>query len=207
MKNSDQEFYGQHSDEKILYVAKPHPYAIMAAYLKVLAGVMIITLSFLLIPFDLIYPSLEAMIRPIGLLVSAAILILGILTIQKMERVNKTYITDRRIVRFHAHNPFATTTRSLSWNDAVKVKTFPPNLVFKMLKIGTVVVHSGTSVLTQDAKVSQNMVSADDIEINEIYYYKDLGNYIDKILFMYKQKPAELAKIRPFVPQPKGKRY
>ena len=34
----------------------------------------------------------------------------------------------------------------------------------------------------------------------------DLGNYIDKILFTYKQMPTGVANIRPFVPKPKGER-
>ncbi|MDO8341404.1 MAG: hypothetical protein Q7T59_05520, partial [Candidatus Woesebacteria bacterium] len=52
-----------------------------------------------------------------------------------------------------------------------------------------------------------NTVTADDIELDNIYLYRDLGNYIDKILFTYKQMPKEVSEIHPFVPKPKGQRY
>ena len=43
-------------------------------------------------------------------------------------------------------------------------------------------------------------------ELTHVYYYRDLGNYIDKILYTYKQKPKEMKKIKPFVEKPKGQR-
>jgi hypothetical protein len=79
----------------------------------------------------------------------------------------------------------------------VKVKTYPPNFVWKQMAIGNVTVHSRTP----------EGASADDITLTDVYYYKDLGNYIDKILFTYKQKPKEIADIRPFVTRPRGERY
>ena len=35
----------------------------------------------------------------------------------------------------------------------------------------------------------------------------EAGNYIDKILFTYKQMPAAVSEIRPFVEKPRGQRY
>lgn len=50
------------------------------------------------------------------------------------------------------------------------------------------------------------IVTDDDIELADIYYYRDLGNYIEKILFLYKKQPKEVANLNAFVPKPKGKR-
>ena len=73
------------------------------------------------------------------------------------------------------------------------------------MMVGTVVVHARTTVKTSDENVSHT--AADDIELTDIFLYRDLGNYIDKILFTYKQMPKEVADIHPFVPKPKGQRY
>jgi hypothetical protein len=74
------------------------------------------------------------------------------------------------------------------------------------MMIGNIVVHARTPIHPGGQDDSEGM-SVDDIEIKNVYYYRDLGNYIDKILFTYKQKPAEVDNIRPFVPKPKGERY
>ena len=38
------------------------------------------------------------------------------------------------------------------------------------------------------------------------FAHDDLANYIDKILFMYKNQPSELSTLRPFIAKPKGQR-
>ncbi len=79
-------------------------------------------------------------------------------------------------------------------------------MLWKQLKIGTVIVHARTTVKTIDEDIKHTL-SADDIELDDIYLYRDLGNYIDKILYTYKQMPAGVNEIRPFVPKPRGERY
>ena len=79
-------------------------------------------------------------------------------------------------------------------------------MLWKQLAIGNVVVHARTPA-RNDNEFGPAGMTADDIELNDVYYYRDLGNYIDKILFTYKQKPREMDEIRPFVPKPRGERY
>ena len=50
------------------------------------------------------------------------------------------------------------------------------------------------------------MITDDDIEIPYVSFYRDLGNYIEKILFLYKKRPADIADLKPFVAKVKGKR-
>ena len=71
-------------------------------------------------------------------------------------------------------------------------------MFWKQMAIGNVVMH---------ARTPSEGESIDDIELRDVHYYRDLGNYIDKILFTYKQKPREVSEIRPFVLKPRGERY
>jgi hypothetical protein len=124
-----------------------------------------------------------------------------------MRQKSRAYITDRRAVRFYAHNPFATAVRSLSWDQAVKVKTFPPNLIYKLARIGSVIIHSQSTIANHSDSKLPDLANNDDLELEEVYYYKDLGNYIDKIIYLYHRQPKDLPKLKPFVLKPKGLRY
>jgi hypothetical protein len=75
------------------------------------------------------------------------------------------------------------------------------------LNVGRVVVHAKSTVLNVDASIRENVVTDDDVAVDYVYYYKDLGNYVDKILYLYKKNVAELETIKPFVCKPRGKRY
>lgn len=140
---------------------------------------------------------------------SAAALIFGagLWITDTARRKNIGYVTDRRIVKFEAANPFATSIRSLSWEEAVKVKTPPANFIWKQLMVGTLVVHAKTTVASLDLTKTENVVTDDDVEIKHVYFYRDLANYIEKILFLYKKRPKEISELAPFVPKRKGLRY
>lgn len=204
MINTKTSFYGQQENEKILYVTKPHPIARIVGLIKI----YLITVITFIILFYLAgaIPEDVNVFRMLGIIVPITILIIGTKVINNFQKRNISYITDRRIVRFDPTNFFATNVRTLSWDEAVKVKTFSPNILWKQLKIGTVIVHARTTVKTVDEELN-NTVTADDIELDNIYLYRDLGNYIDKILFTYKQMPKEVSEIHPFIPKPKGQRY
>lgn len=204
MINTEDTFYGQQDGEKILYVTRPHPVA---------GAINIIKIYILGLILFIIFYSLAKEVNSISvgfylasIITPLIVIFLGSKMVNSFQEKNISYITDRRIVRFDPTTFFATNIRTLSWDEAVKVKTFSPNILWKQLKIGTVILHARTTVKTVDEE-AQHTLSADDIELNDIYLYRDLGNYIDKILFTYKQMPKEVADIRPFVPKPKGQRY
>lgn len=203
MINTENLFYGQQENEKILYSVKPHPIAGFINLLKVFLIALLTLMVFIFLSKEI--PLIQGVFSLIGVITFVLILFLGIKLVDNFQQRNISYITDRRIVRFEPTTFFATNIRTLSWDEAVKVKTFSPNMLLKQLKIGTVVVHARTTVKTSDELNAHT--SADDIELNDIYLYRDLGNYIDKILYTYKQIPAEMNNIHPFVPKPKGERY
>jgi len=203
MHNTPTTFYGQQTGERILFVVKPHPIAVnirMLVLYLISIGILIVFYTF----GKLVGP-IQGTLFIIGLVISAFISLVGTYILKNSQGRNLTYITDRRIVRFEPSTLFATNIRTLSWDEVVKVKSYVPNMIWKQLKIGNVSVHarSTTSVLTE----ADPVLSVDDIEIKDVYYYRDLANFIDKILFTYKQKPKEMDSIRPFIVKPKGERY
>jgi hypothetical protein len=204
MKNTDRNFYGQQEGERILYVIHPHPFATVIALLKVYVIALIIALVLVMLG--------SAVAVAMGAFALLA-LILFILTVSFGTKIifdwaarEIAYITDRRIVRFEPTTLFATNTRTLAWDEVVKVKTYPPNFIWKQLAIGTVAVHGRTSIRTFE-DIERGTSTVDDIEIRNVYLYRDLGNYIDKILYTYKQMPADVYRVREFIPKPKGERY
>lgn len=205
MKVNPDSFYGQQEGETILYTLIPHPLTLWLALSKLYLGALALIVTGQIITAQL--PAGFGGVAATGSLTGLALAVLGTMAVMQMRAKSRSYITDRRIIRFYAHNPFATAIRSLNWDQAVKVKTFPPNIVFKMARIGTVIVHSKSTIINNDQPIRENMVNNDDIELEEVFYYKDLGNYIDKIIYLYNRQPANLKNLKPFIPKPKGLRY
>lgn len=203
MLNTDTSFYGQQEDERILYVVRPHGFATAYKFLKVYVVAIFVLFSFYALGSLLV--NLKSVFSLIAILLGISIAAIGSKLLTDQQRKNLGYLTDRRIVRFEPTTFFATNIRTLSWDEVVKVKTYSPNLFWKQIAIGTVVIHARTTLRVDEPK-SEN-ITVDDIELKDIYLYKDLGNYIDKILFTYKRRPKEVAEIHPFVPKPRGQRY
>jgi hypothetical protein len=109
-------------------------------------------------------------------------------------------------VRFSAITPWAVNSRSLTWDQAVKVKTFSRHWFYRMFKIGSVVVHAKSTVISSEEPKSRTYVSDDDVELKDVQYFEDLGNYIDKILYLYQRKPSELSDLKVFVAKGRGQR-
>ena len=203
MINSDVDFFGKQDGEMILYVVKPHPlsttFGLIKIYFIALAVFIVLTL------LGTQVSGFEGWFVVSGFILALVIAFMGTRILTDYQQRDVAYITDRRLIRFEPTTLFATNPRSLSWDEVVKVKTYPPNFLWKQMAIGNVVVHARTPARPDD--FGHGEVVADDIELKNVYYYRDLGNYIDKILFTYKQKPREMAEIRPFVPKPRGERY
>lgn len=194
-------FPGQQTDERVLYVVRPHVYGLYVGAIKVVG------LAIFLLVVMLMLAKFIALFVAFGLILSGLVAIIGLWVVITMYEKSVAYITDRRVVRFEAATPFATNTRSLAWDQVAKIKTFPRNVLMKILMVGTVTVHSGSTYVHTHEQTRENVYTNDDLELENVFYYKDLGNYLDKLLYMYKTKPEELATMRPFVPKPAGQRY
>ena len=87
------------------------------------------------------------------------------------------------------------------------MKTRSLNLLWRAFNIGTVIVHARSTVTPMNDHEVDQPVTNDDIQIDGVEYYQDLGYYMDKILYLFKKEPVKLVEVRPFVAKPKGKRY
>ena len=190
-KSENSTFLGQQDGEKILATITPHPSVFAFEYTK-----LIIVSLFLFIGFFWL-KVISPIFIVIGIPFSLATLIVGFFLYQSIHSKRVAYLTNRRIIRFEPSNAFVAHSRALTWDNVIKVKTFSSNFFWQVKNIGTVIVHSKT--------ISAN--GNDDIMLKNVYYYKDLGNYIDKIMYLYANDRPELDKIHPFVNKPKGQRY
>ena len=203
MKNTDTDFFGKQTDERILYVAKPHPLAASFKLMQIYLIAVVVLIVLVLLGSQI--SSVSGLFALAGLILAVLIAVVGTKIITDYQKREVAYITDRRLIRFEPTTLFATNARSLTWDEVVKIKTYPPNFIWKQLAIGNVVVHARTP--GRPDNMGHGDVMADDIQISDVYFYRDLGNYIDKVLYLYTHDQKELESIHPFVAKPKGKRY
>ena len=203
MRNSATDFFGKQTDERILYVVKPHSVSLIFKLARIYTIALVVFIVLVILGAQI--PGIGGLLFMGGLVLSLAMVVVGTKIIVDYQNRDIAYITDRRLIRFETTTLFATNPRSLTWDEVVKVKTYPSNFLLKQLAIGNVVVHARTPARTDE--LGHGEIMADDIQLSDVYYYRDLGNYIDKILFTYKQKPREMEEIRAFVPRPRGERY
>jgi len=196
----DTTFPGLQEGEKILSVITPHPSVFTLEYVKLITASLLVLVGFCSLN------KISPIFVTIGILLSITALILGGLLYHSLHSKRIAYITDRRIIRFEPSNAFVVNHRSLNWDNTSKVKTFSTSLLWRLKNIGTVVIHSKTSSATVNT-TDQTFMTNDDIVLKNVHYYKDLGNYLDKILYLHKNDKSEIQKLHPFVPKPKGQRY
>lgn len=187
----DIQFDGQQTDERILYVIIPHHFAKYVALTRLV--LLALFFFFILQLIASVVPMFATPLKIASLAFSALLLIIGFLWNEIVYGKSKSYITDRRIIRFEVMTPFFTTKRALFWNEALKAKGYTSNVFWKMLNIGKV-------------RIEPQLAEGEDVLVHDVYMYDDVANYVDKILFTFKNKPAEVSMIKPFVPKPKGQR-
>ena len=185
------EFPGKQDDERILYIITPHalPKWILVLKTAVIAVLIGLVLYYLASPSVGLFPE-EYLLRAWSLVAIASLLYLFWRI--KLHRI-RTYLTDRRIVRTDNAFPFLRRKRTLFWSEAARAKASSPNLFFRIARVGRI-------------EVVAKHTSEESVEINHVYYFDDLANYIDKILHISHTNPADIASIKPFVARPKGKR-
>lgn len=185
------QFDGQQTDERILFTITPHRFTHYIAVAKLFFLCTFFYTIILFIASAVVIMSQT--IQLIGFILAVLTFLAGFWWNKRVYTLSKTYITDRRIIRFDVVSPFFQTKRALFWNEALKAKGFSSNMLFRTLGIG--IVEILPIVLDHEA-----------VHVRDVYLFEDVANYIDKILFTFKNTPSEIPSIRPFIPKPKGMR-
>lgn len=184
-------FDGQQTGEHILSIITPHKSKCILS--SVITLISIIAIGAFLFGVSSSFLTQNTTLHVwivVMLLVGATSAALWIWLVQTKD---KTYITNRRIIRFDVVSPFFTNKRALFWNEVLKIKAYAPNMLMRLLKVGTL-------------QIEPVAAEQESIVVDAVYYHEDLANYLDKILFAFKNTPADISSIKPFVAKPKGKR-
>ncbi len=198
------EFYGQQEGERVLYQVVVHPLVHIFKLIRVVLMGLVLWVLFWIIGGGVDFSTL---IRLMGMVLGLLVIAIGWWGVTVSEKKSMAFITDRRVVRFMATTPWTVNNRSIIWDEVVKVKTRSPNFIWRTLNIGSIVVHARSTVVPSGDQTIEQPVTNDDIQLDGIEYYQDLGNYLDKVLYLYKKEPAKMAELHDFVAKPKGKRY
>jgi len=185
-------FSGQQEGERILFSFAPH---IIRFYFHF--GIILLVsllLSFGSVVLSQYYPETETALRFFRLILLALLIFGGTWWARMLAHRTRTYLTDRRIIRVEPAFPWFEKRRSLFWNEVTKAKAYAPTIVHRFLNIGTV-------------SVMPFAANYEDIRVPATFYFDDVANYIDKIVFLHKNRPEELSDLRPFVLKPKGQRH
>lgn len=184
-------FDGQQTDERVLFELTPHPLSRVLSLVRL--ALLAIFFGLVLFLIASVVPAAGPILRAIGLVLPILIIAIGFWWTNTIFTKSKTYITDRRIIRFDVVSPFFTTKRALFWNEALKAKAYAPSLISRFLGIGIV-------------EVEPVMGDKENVRVTDVGYFDDLANYIDKILFTFKNQPTEMVNLKLFVPKPRGQR-
>jgi hypothetical protein len=196
-------FDGQQEDERILFKVHGHSLVHLIQTIKIVLIGLLLAILFWIIGGGVAF---GVWLRFGGLVLGLLVGAIGWWSLTISERKTVAYITDRRVVRFSATTPWTINRRSISWDEVVKIKTKTSNFVWRALNIGSVVIHARSTVVPLE-EVNEQVVTNDDIQLDGIEYYQDLGNYLDKVLYLYKKEPEKMSDLRAFIPKPKGQRY
>lgn len=183
-------FDGQQEGERILFEIRQHPLVERFALVRVILAAVVFLAIILVIASQ---SNAQGLIYPAGALVVVALLAAGLWWNKMFFRDTRAFVTDRRIMRFERVSPFVVAKRALFWNEALKAKAYEPNFLLQSMKVGSLIIEP-------QVQTEENVV------IKNVHYAGDLANYIDKILFTFKNSPGEIDSLHPFVPKPRGQR-
>lgn len=185
-------FSGQQDGERVLHKFGAHPMAFWTDLIPYLITYALLgTLCWFVADW---FPDYTNLIKLVALATCVVLSGVTMWWLARYYRLVQVILTERRIVRFEPQFPFFTRKRMLFWTNVLKTKAMSKNVFLRFFKVGELIISPVTG-------------EDEDIKIDYVYYYDDLANYIDKILFLAKHTPAELYTLNEFVLKPKGKRY
>lgn len=185
------QFDGQQTGERVFFTIIPHRLAHYVAIIKLFFLCVFFYIILVFISYTV--PLMQTTIRLAGFLLGSLTFLAGLWWNKKVYVLSKTYITDRRIIRFEIVSPFLITKRALFWNEALKAKGYASNMLFRTLGICIV-------------EVEPHLSDHENVRVTDVYLFEDIANYIDKIIYTFNNERTEIANMQPFIPKPRGMR-
>lgn len=203
-------FPGQATDERILYVTREHVLFLWLriAFVVLLAGTILAASYVFGMAFQAIFPkSVLGFTLPITLVLVGVFATVGWWWVHGIWRKSLAIVTNKRLIKIIYTTPFNRYNQSLPLEMIVDTSCNNQGLVegiaHAWLQIGT---------LTARSSASSSGVATEDIDrVNKKYFYleniqycEDLQQYLNKIISLLHQSPAQLDTFRPFIPHLKG---
>ncbi len=199
-------FPGQASDEKVLYLTREHSlFLIFRLLFILLIGISIILASVILNRvIGQVFASQLLSIVLLGmLLVFLLFTIVGSWWVFTLWKKSVAIVTNKRLIKFIYTTPVNRYNMSLPLEMIVDTSSHNRGLLSSYLKIGSITARSSAS--------SSGVATNDNLRVNKKYFYlenikyfEDLQQYLNKLINTLHKQPAELNKFRPFLPHLKG---
>lgn len=186
-------FSGQQADEFVISVIRPGKLILYANIAYKITFAILFTFGWWRANFYL--PHILKSYHVAGYLVIFLITALLIWLKYNSFTQIKTYLTDRRLVKFDPTSPFSAYKRALFWKDVTKVRDNQEFSFWNIFKLGHV------KIFSYESGNEPEMI------LSYIDHFEDLSSYIEKIIFNAKEHPENLSEMSPFEPNPAKRIY
>ena len=201
-------FPGQASDESILYATREHSIFLIIRLLFVFGVGLSIILATILFnkTINLIFSTnvLPGVIL-IMLLIFSLFILIGAWWVFILWKKSIAIVTNKRLIKFIYTTPINRYNMSLPLDMIVDTSCHNKGFLSSYLKIGSITARSSAS--------SSGLATADTSRINKKYFYlenikyfEDLQQYLNKLINTLHKEPEKLNKFRPFIPHLKGEK-
>ncbi len=201
-------FPGQGSDEVILYVAREEMVMLHLRRSAVLLVSVLIVLTGWMFGdalVGIVGGGVSFIFQLLCVVLGSTFALVGWWWVSELWRQSVCLITNKRLHKFIYTTPWNRHSLSLPLEMIVDLGAYSKGFIQAMLHLGT---------FTARSSASSSGVSTDDpARVNKKYFYienvafaEDLQNYVQKVLFLYRQDWTKLATFRPFIPAAFGSR-
>jgi hypothetical protein len=199
-------FPGQASDERVLYVTREHPAFLFLRLLFILVvGLSIVLASIILNQAigQVLNSQLFSIILLITLISFFLFIVIGSWWVFTLWKKSLAIVSNKRLIKFIYTTPVNRYNMSLPLEMIVDTSSHNRGLLSSYLNIGSITARSSASssgVATDDI----TRVNKKYFYLENIKYFEDLQQYLNKLINTLHKQPQELADFRPFIPHLKG---
>lgn len=203
-------FPGQATDEKILYITREHKLFMWTRmfFVALIAVAIFLTSWVFSLAFKNIFAvSSFAFLFPITIALAGGFAAIGFWWVYSLWQKSLAILTNKRLTKIVYTTPFNRYNQSLPLEMVVDTSCnnqgFFEGIAHSTLQVGTLTARSSAS--------SSGVATENNERVNKKYFYlenirycEDLQQYLNKILSVLRQSPAQLENFRPFIPHLKG---